>query len=228
MSIGLLLTFNFLFIYASFNPVILFGMPHFTRYLHPVAGLSDIRSHPQSFGISLEYAQKSGSNIIPVRTGLREEQMNDPVSSTIHLDIHEEEVVLEPYTTEDIDESEAILQLLERMDAYMAEKQPFRQKEFNTFTISRDLEVPQHHIAYLFKYVLKKSFVDYRNEYRVNYVIDSIKKGRHKHFKLESIGRDAGFNSKSTFFFEFKKITGKTPMQFLKEMGKAGYSSHTK
>jgi AraC-like DNA-binding protein len=222
MSIGLLLTFNFLFVYASFNPVILFGMPHFTRFLHPVGGLSDKSSHPQSFGISPAYRPMSGSSIIPAHTGLREEQMNDPVSSTIHLDLQEEEVVHESDATEDIDEAEAMLQLIERMDAYMAEKQPFRQKEFNTFTIGRDLQVPQHHIAYLFKYILKKSFVDYRNEYRVNYVIDLIKKGRHNHFTLETIGQDAGFNSKSTFFFDFKKITGKTPMQFLKEMNSGG------
>jgi len=222
MSIGLLLTFNFLFIYASFNPVILFGMPHFTRFLQPVGGLSDMRSHPQSFGIPPAYPQLSGSSVTLVHTGFREEQMNDPVSSTIQVDIQEEEVELETYTTEDIDEAEAMLQLIERMDAYMAEKEPFRQKEFNTFTISRDLEVPQHHISYMFKYILKKSFVDYRNEYRVNYVIDLIKKGRHEHFTLETIGQDAGFNSKSTFFFDFKKITGKTPMQFLKEMEKTG------
>ena len=222
MSIGLLLTFNFLFVYASFNPVILFGMPHFTRFLQPVGELSDMRSHPQSFGISPDYHQMSGSSIKSVGTGLREEKMNDPVSSTIQVDIQEEEVELETYTAEDIDEAEAMLQLIERMDAYMAEKEPFRQKEFNTFTISRDLEVPQHHIAYLFKHILKKSFVDHRNEYRVNYVIELIKKGRHKNFTLETIGQDAGFNSKSTFFFEFKKITGKTPMQFLKEMEKTG------
>ena len=222
MSIGLLLTFLFLFIYAALNPVVLFGMPHFTRFQHPVGGLSDISSHPKSFGISPAYRQMSSSSILPLNPGLQKEQMNDPVSSTIHLDIQEEEVVLESDATEYIDEAEAILQLIERMDAYMAEKKPFRKKELNTFTISRDLEVPQHHIAYLFKHILKKSFVDYRNEYRVNYVIDLIKKGRHKHLTLEAIGQDAGFNSKSTFFFDFKKITGKTPMQFLKEMGKAG------
>ena len=222
ISIGLLLTFNFLFVYASFNPVILFGMPHFTRYFIPLGGLSDMRSHPQSFGISPAYRQMPGSSIIPVNTGLQEEQRNDPVSPTIYLDIREEEVVLESDATENIYEAEAMLQLIERMDAYMAEKQPFRQKEFNTFTISRDLEVPQHHIAYLFKYVLKKSFVDYRNEYRVNYVIDFFKKGGHKHYTLETIGQDAGFNSRSTFFFDFKKNTGKTPMQFLKEIEKEG------
>ena len=82
--------------------------------------------------------------------------------------------------------------------------------------------MPRHHIAYLFKYVLKKSFVDYRNEYRVNYVIEFFKKGGHKHYTLETIGQDAGFNSRSTFFFDFKKNTGKTPMQFLKEMEKEG------
>lgn len=222
MTIGLLFTFNFLFVYASFNPVILFGMPHFTRYLIPVSRLSGMRSHAHSFGISPEYRQMPSSSILPVNPGLEMEQINNPVSSTIDLDIQKEEVVLESDAPVDIDEAEAMLQLIERIDGYMTEKQPFLQKEFNTFTISRDLEIPQHHIAYLFKYVLQKSFVDYRNEYRVNYVIDLIKKGRHKHYKLETIGQDAGFKSKSTFFFDFKKITGKTPMQFMKEIEKAG------
>ena len=221
VSIGLLLTFNLLFDDASFNPVILFGMPHFTRYLPPLGDGFDLRSHPQSFGISPKHRIFLAKSNQQDNSGLQEEKPTNQISSTSQLkDTQKEEEIVEVDTLLDLDEAEAMLQLIERMDAYMADQQPFRQKEFNTFTISRDLEVPQHHIAYLFKYVLKKSFVDYRNEYRVNYVIEIFKKGGHKHFTLETIGQDAGFKSKSTFFFDFKKITNKTPMQFLKELAK--------
>jgi AraC-like DNA-binding protein len=86
---------------------------------------------------------------------------------------------------------------------------------FTSSALSNAMGVPQHHIAYIFKHVLHKSFVDYRNEMRVKFVINSFKEGVHNDITIEAIGAKAGFSSRSTFYSVFKKQTGMTPMQYL-------------
>jgi len=77
------------------------------------------------------------------------------------------------------------------------------------------LNVPQHHIAFIIKHVLKKSFVDFRNELRVNYVIACLKKGMLDEMTIEGICTEAGFTSRATFYAAFKHYTGTSPMQYL-------------
>jgi AraC-like DNA-binding protein len=54
------------------------------------------------------------------------------------------------------------------------------------------------------------------NTYRVEYVIDLMKNDEMRNYTLLSIGFEAGFNSKSSFFRIFKKLTGKTPSEYMK------------
>jgi len=60
-----------------------------------------------------------------------------------------------------------------------------------------------------------KSFNDYVNELRVREVIRLLQSPAYQNFNLLGIAYDAGFNSKSTFNRAFKKVTGKSPKEYL-------------
>lgn len=62
------------------------------------------------------------------------------------------------------------------------------------------------------------NFNDYINEYRVQSVIQSFKRGEHKKQTLLAIAIDNGFNSKTTFNRCFKKSVGLSPKEFLKNL----------
>ena len=61
------------------------------------------------------------------------------------------------------------------------------------------------------------SFNDYINQFRVNAVINLLKKGEHKKQTLLGIAFDCGFNSKATFNRAFKKMTGLSPKDWLSQ-----------
>ena len=61
------------------------------------------------------------------------------------------------------------------------------------------------------------TFNDFVNYHRVQAVIAQLQDGRHKAQTLMSIAYDCGFNSKATFNRAFKKATGKSPQEWLKE-----------
>ena len=61
------------------------------------------------------------------------------------------------------------------------------------------------------------NFNDFINTYRIEAVKRAFEQGEHKKSTLLGIAFDCGFNSKATFNRAFKKNTGKTPKEYLKE-----------
>jgi AraC-like DNA-binding protein len=215
ISFCLLLGFDLLFAYAVFHPEILFGMPHFNRLNQPTSS-ENMLARSSLLGRLI----RKQTNRILITEQNETEESEDAVT-LVTVVSETEEPLLQPEIMQDekaeTEVDESVRKLITEMETYILLNQPYRQQEFNIASISEALKVPQHHIAYIFKHVLKKSFVDYRNELRVNHAIESIREGKHQDITIEAIGTDAGFSSRATFFAVFKKLTGKTPGQFAGE-----------
>lgn len=98
---------------------------------------------------------------------------------------------------------------------YMEEQMPYCDPEFNLESMSKALNIPRHHLSWIFRFQIQQSFVDYRTHFRVEYVKRCMQEGLSKELTLEAIGEQAGFSSRSTFFVAFKKLTGQTPSAYL-------------
>ena len=80
------------------------------------------------------------------------------------------------------------------------------------------LKINPNTLSHILNKNLRKSFHDFVNEYRVREVMHKIGQPEFLHYTLEGIAYESGFNSKSTFNAIFKKISGKTPRQYKKEV----------
>jgi AraC-like DNA-binding protein len=127
-------------------------------------------------------------------------------------------IELQKQGEQELDESEMAKAriLVTLMNDYISEHQPFRNPGFNLTELSQSINVPEYHLYYIFRHIIKKPFVEFRNELRVAHVIQNLKKDMSNTITIEAIGADAGFNSRATFFTAFKKYTGMTPTQYLK------------
>jgi AraC-like DNA-binding protein len=81
--------------------------------------------------------------------------------------------------------------------------------------IAKVLHISSHKLSQLLNDNLGKNFALFINEYRVNEAKRLLQENNQ--FTLESIGYEAGFSSKSTFYATFKKLIGKTPAEFKKQ-----------
>jgi len=61
------------------------------------------------------------------------------------------------------------------------------------------------------------NFNDFINYYRVQMVIEMLQQGEHKKQTLLGIAFDCGFNSKATFNRAFKKVTQKSPKEWIEQ-----------
>ena len=78
--------------------------------------------------------------------------------------------------------------------------------------LASKLHILPHTLSQLLNENMEKSFSQFLNEYRIKEACELIKENDNR--KLETIGYDVGYNSKSTFYAAFKKITGTTPAKF--------------
>lgn len=108
--------------------------------------------------------------------------------------------------------SELTQQLIKMMD----EEQLFKNPNVKIKDIAFKMGIPSHTLSQLLNDNIGKSFALFINEYRVAEAKDLISKN--DLYTLESIGFDAGFSSKSTFYASFKKVSGQTPAQFRKRL----------
>lgn len=81
-------------------------------------------------------------------------------------------------------------------------------------SLSFQLDCPQSHVKYLFKYYGNFSFGEYVNVLRINYSITLIRKGYLLTHTIDSLSKKTLFVSGNTFYLNFKKLTGESPSEF--------------
>lgn len=119
----------------------------------------------------------------------------------------------EKYKNKKIDKTKAD-QILLSLNKYLIEEKRITNPSIKLALVAKELNIPSHTLSQVLNDNLGKSFPQYLNEHR----IDVAKKMLidNQTLTLESIGYDCGFNSKSTFYLTFKKLTGMTPASFQK------------
>ena len=102
--------------------------------------------------------------------------------------------------------------ILSQLDTIMKDKMLYKTSTVKLSDIARELDILPHKLSQILNDNHGKNFSAYINEYRIDAAKTMLI--TNKTFSLEGIGYDCGFNSKSTFYSVFKKITGVTPAQF--------------
>ncbi len=117
----------------------------------------------------------------------------------------------EKYTDKKIDDSQAT-QLLEKLEQTMQAEELFKNANLKSSDVAKKIQLTTHQFSQLLNDNLGKNFSLFINEYRIAAAKKMLR--QNGLLTLEAIGYECGFNSKSTFFTTFKKLTGTTPAQF--------------
>ena len=99
----------------------------------------------------------------------------------------------------------------------ITEKKLFLNPQLTLSETAKELNISTHMLSQVLNEKFNKSFNVYINELR----IESAKMLliSNKNFTIEGVGHESGFNSKSSFFTVFKKMTGQTPVEYKKSQG---------
>ena len=86
---------------------------------------------------------------------------------------------------------------------------------FGMSQLSQETGVPYHHLTNYFNYYLGITFNDWKNNLRIEYIIDQFVQGRTRNLTLETLAREAGYLSRSNFVNAFVKKTGMYPSKYV-------------
>jgi AraC-like DNA-binding protein len=114
----------------------------------------------------------------------------------------------------------AIQLMINKVEHYMTESKPYLNKQYNIHSLSEEVGIPVYQLSPIINQHYQSNFNAWVNTYRVNHFIELCKKQKRDVLTLAAIAEESGFNNRSTFISAFKKVTGSTPGNYLKELSK--------
>ncbi|HVW13047.1 MAG TPA: helix-turn-helix domain-containing protein, partial [Mucilaginibacter sp.] len=102
----------------------------------------------------------------------------------------------------------------------------YQDPDLSLSALGEKLCVHPHELSRIINTVLKKSFNDFINDYRVRDVISKMQDPAYNRITLLGMALDAGFNSKATFIRAFKQSTGKNPAEYKRDLEKEVSTYH--
>ncbi len=125
------------------------------------------------------------------------------------------------YQHKKVDHTEAAV-LLQKLEQEIVSKAIFKNTELTVSELAKAINLSSHQLSQLLNDNQGQNFTSYINQYRIHEACKMI--AANHPFSLEAIGYEVGFNSKSTFYAAFKKITGTTPFAYKESLVKASVS----
>jgi len=101
---------------------------------------------------------------------------------------------------------------------YMAEKSPYLNVDLSLRSLANQLYIPPNKLSWLLNNCLGKNFNEFINQYRIETFKTLAKDPANANITVIGLAYDSGFSSKTVFNTYFKKETGLTPKEYIKQL----------
>ncbi len=105
---------------------------------------------------------------------------------------------------------------LEELTLVMKNEKPYLDFGLTLPKLAIQTDIPEKELSLLINHHLNKHFFDFINEYRINDAKKLLQDPKQKELTVLEILYMVGFNSKSSFYTAFKKVTNQTPTAYRK------------
>lgn len=179
------------------------GFKFFILILWLFKNILEIRDTWDNVGAALETLNIYVLNFFILKDGL--------------LPIFKEKAIAKKYQKSSLSKSQ-MKRILEKLTNEMAINQPYLNPKLTLKILASTINVSPHHLSQVLNEELQQTYYEWIATYRVNAAKKILAAKEYNHYKLEEIGKLAGFNSRSVFYKAFKKIEGCSPSEFKEKL----------
>lgn len=111
-------------------------------------------------------------------------------------------------------------QLARELDILMNERRLYVNPDLKIADLASIMKVSPYTLSYMFNQYLKKNYYDYLNDYRIDEFKRLVNKDEYSKYTLTALAGFCGFSSRTSFFRYFKKVTGITPSEYVRSIGR--------
>lgn len=108
--------------------------------------------------------------------------------------------------------------LLQKIVKVMEEEKPYLDSDLKISDLARSVSTTTNIVSQVLNQETNKNFFEFVNSYRIAEAMKRLSDPEFSHISILGIAMDAGFSNKNTFNRLFKKHTGLTPTQFIRNM----------
>jgi AraC-like DNA-binding protein len=102
----------------------------------------------------------------------------------------------------------------QKLELLCKEQHIYTDSTLNREKVAEKLGISAGYVSQIVNIITGENFAYYINQYRVEAVKEMISNPEYENYTLLTIGLEAGFTSKTTFYNSFKKVTGQTPNEY--------------
>jgi len=134
---------------------------------------------------------------------------NEPAISLTNLQI------VESNTPQEYKESITADNLyFQKLELLCKDQHIYTDSTLNREKVAEKLGISAGYVSQIVNTITGDNFAHYINNYRVEAVKEMISNPEYENYNLLTMGLEAGFTSKTTFYNSFKKVTGQTPNEY--------------
>ncbi len=124
------------------------------------------------------------------------------------------------YETSTLSE-EIVEDTLNKLEAAMTHEKLYRNNRLRLADLARALDISAHQLSQIINERLNRNFFDLVNGYRIEEAKKILSDPENRKLTLLGVAYEVGFNNKTSFNNYFKRYTGLTPSQFVKQTSEA-------
>lgn len=120
------------------------------------------------------------------------------------------DISVQKYRKSALNEADAA-RIVERLEQAMQDDRLYLDPNLSLTKLARHVRVASNHVSQTLNEAMNETFFDYVNRWRIEAALPHIVKGQET---VLTIALDVGFNTRSTFYTAFKRVTGMTPRAY--------------
>jgi AraC-like DNA-binding protein len=101
-----------------------------------------------------------------------------------------------------------------RLQTFMAQQQPYLDNELRLGQLASAFGIPAHHLSQIINQGAGQHFLEFITAHRIEEAKRLLARADYRDTKMVALALDAGFNSQSAFYKQFRKHVGMTPSQY--------------